>query len=254
MTIYSPLEQFQIYPILSLYFRSFDISITNETVIYVIVLILSFLLLSSISSSSNSGYYIVPSRVQLIVEYFFNSVSVQVYDNLKSHKAKEFFPIIFVIFCLILSLNLIGLVPYSFTLTSQFIITIGFSFSLFIGVNIIAFRYHGITFFSLFLPSGTSVALSFLLVPIELISYIFRPISLGTRLFANMMAGHTLLKVIAGFGYKLMSSTGILFLFHYVPVLVLFPLLVLEIGVAFIQSFVFMILICIYLYDAIHLH
>ena len=104
------------------------------------------------------------------------------------------------------------------------------------------------------LPPGTSVALSFLLVPIELISFVFKPISLSIRLFANMMAGHTLLKVIAGFGYTLMSASGSLFLLHIFPLLLLVPLFFLELGVAIIQSFVFSILICIYINDALNLH
>ncbi|MEY4050709.1 MAG: synthase subunit 6 [Bacteroidota bacterium] len=109
-------------------------------------------------------------------------------------------------------------------------------------------------FFALFLPPGTSIVLAFLLVPIELISYVFKPVSLSIRLFANMMAGHTLLKVIAGFACTLMANSGILFLLHYVPLLILIPLFGLELGVALIQSFVFSILICIYLNDSINLH
>lgn len=153
-----------------------------------------------------------------------------------------------------MSLNLIGLVPYSFTLTSHLIVTLALSLSVFIGINIVCARLHGLNMFSLFLPSGTPITLALLLVPIELISYIFKPISLSIRLFANMMAGHTLLKVIAGFAYTLMGNTGILFLMHYVPLLILIPLFGLELGVALIQSFVFSILVCIYLNDSINLH
>jgi ATP synthase subunit 6 len=145
-------------------------------------------------------------------------------------------------------------VPYSFTLTSHLIVTFALSLFVFIGINIICIRLHGLEFFSLFLPSGTSVVLSLLLVPIELISYIFKPISLSIRLFANMMAGHTLLKVIAGFAWTLMGCTGVLFVIHYVPLLILIPLFGLELGVALIQAFVFSILTCIYLNDAISLH
>jgi ATP synthase subunit 6 len=123
-----------------------------------------------------------------------------------------------------------------------------------IGINIICVRHHGIEIFSLFLPSGTGVLLGLLLVPIELISYIFKPISLSIRLFANMMAGHTLLKVIAGFGWTLMGCSGILFLLFQVPFFILIPLMCLELGVALIQSFVFSVLISIYLNEAIHLH
>jgi ATP synthase subunit 6 len=177
-----------------------------------------------------------------------------VLDNIKSSKSAKFFPLIFFLFLFILSLNTIGLIPYSFTLTSHLIITLVLSVSVFIGINIICLKIHGINFFSLFLPSGTSVALSFLLIPIEFISYIFKPISLSIRLFANMMAGHTLLKVIVGFSYILLGSTGILFLLQFIPLLILIPLFGLELGVALIQSFVFSTLICIYLNDCINLH
>lgn len=125
---------------------------------------------------------------------------------------------------------------------------------MFIGINIICARKHGMKMFSLFLPPGTSIGLAFLLVPIEFISYIFKPISLSIRLFANMMAGHTLLKVIAGFAFALVTASGGLFIVHLVPLLILIPLFGLELGVALIQSFVFSVLISIYLNDALNLH
>jgi ATP synthase subunit 6 len=154
-----------------------------------------------------------------------------------------------------MSLNTIGLIPYSFTLTSHLIITFGISISIFIGINIICAKLHGIKMFSLFLPEGISLALAFLLIPIELISYIFKPINLSVRLFVNMMAGHTLLKVIAGFAYVLTTSSSIIFsIIYYIPLLFLVPLFGLELAVALIQSFVFSLLICIYLNDAINLH
>lgn len=177
-----------------------------------------------------------------------------VHENIKDKKSQFFFPLVFSIFLLLLSLNLIGLIPYSFTLTSHLIVTLSLSLSIFIGINIICVKKHGINFFSLFLPSGTSVVLAFLLVPIELLSYIFKPISLSIRLFANMMAGHTLLKVIAGFAFALMSKVGFLFFLHYIPILILIPLFALEFAVALIQSFVFSILICIYINDVLNLH
>ena len=175
-------------------------------------------------------------------------------DNIQSKDAQRFFPLVFTVFISILFINLTGLVPYSFTLTSHLIVTFAISLSIFIGINIVCARKHGLKMFALFLPPGTSLGLAFLLVPIEFISYIFKPISLSIRLFANMMAGHTLLKVIAGFGYTLMGLGGLLFFLHYVPLLILIPLFALEFGVALIQTFVFSILICIYINDAINLH
>jgi len=177
-----------------------------------------------------------------------------VQENIGGKRSQEFFPLIFTLFFFVLCMNLIGLVPYSFTVTSHFIVTLILSLIIFLGMNIICIRIHGLKFFSLFLPSGTSFALSFLLVPVEIISYIFKPLSLAIRLFCNMMAGHTLLKVFAGFAWSLMSFSGILFFLQYIPILILIPLFGLELGVAFIQAFVFSLLTCIYLNDALNLH
>lgn len=251
---FSPLEQFQVLPIFSVYLNFIDISLTNETIILVLILFFSSVLFTSLVKEQESGYFIVPNRWQSVIEIIYKLILSLVTDNIKDKKNQHFFPLVFSIFFLLLSINLIGLIPYSFTLTSHLIVTLTLSLSIFIGINIICVRLHGINFFSLFLPAGTSVVLAFLLVPIELISYIFKPISLSIRLFANMMAGHTLLKVIAGFAFTLMGNVGILFLLHYVPLLILIPLFGLELGVALIQSFVFSILICIYLNDAINLH
>jgi len=250
----SPLEQFQVLPIIGFYFNGFDISITNETIILGLILFFSLVYFNSILKQENSSFYIVPNRWQAVVEIIYSLILSLVIDNIRDKKGQYFFPLVFFIFLFILSLNLIGLIPYSFTLTSHLIVTLSLSLAVFIGINIVCIRIHGINFFSLFLPSGTSIVLALLLVPIELISYVFKPISLSIRLFANMMAGHTLLKVIAGFAYTLMSNTGILFMLHYVPLLILIPLFGLELGVALIQSFVFSILICIYLNDSINLH
>lgn len=249
---FSPLEQFQVLPIFSVYLNFVDLSLTNETVILVLILFFSCVLFTSLVKESS--YFIVPNRWQSVIEIIYKLILSLVTDNIKDKKNQHFFPLVFSIFFLLLSINLIGLIPYSFTLTSHLIVTLTLSLSIFIGINIICVRLHGINFFSLFLPAGTSVVLAFLLVPIELISYIFKPISLSIRLFANMMAGHTLLKVIAGFAFTLMGNVGVLFLLHYIPLLILIPLFGLELGVALIQSFVFSILICIYLNDAINLH
>lgn len=150
-------------------------------------------------------------------------------------------------------LNLLGLIPFSFTLTSHLVITFSLSLASFIGINILSFKKYGIKFFSLFLPSGTTTVLAFLLVPIELVSYIFKPISLSIRLFANLLAGHALLKVIAGFAITLLSAGGISVILHFIPLIILIPLFGLELGVALIQSFVFAVLICIYINDSLNI-
>jgi len=249
----SPLEQFQVIPIISLQYGIFDFSITNETVILIIIFFLTMSLIFSLVKEDNT-FYIIPSKWQVVIEGVYKLILSLVVDNIRDKRGQLFFPLVFSIFLFILSLNLIGLVPYSFTLTSHLIVTLALSLAVFIGINIICIRIHGMKFFSLFLPPGTSIVLALLLVPIELISYVFKPVSLSIRLFANMMAGHTLLKVIAGFACTLMANSGILFLLHYVPLLILIPLFGLELGVALIQSFVFSILICIYLNDSINLH
>ena len=250
----SPLEQFQILPLIPFYYGVLDFTITNSTIILVLIFLFLFLLISNILKQKNFTFSIVPNRWQSTIEMMYTLILSLIKENIKSKRGPLFFPLVFSIFIFILSLNLIGLIPYSFTLTSHLVVTLALSLSIFIGINIICIQLHGINFFSLFLPSGTSISLALLLVPIEMVSYVFKPISLSIRLFANMMAGHTLLKVIVGFAYTLMSNVGIVFFLHYIPLFILIPLFGLELGVALIQSFVFSILICIYINDSINLH
>jgi ATP synthase subunit 6 len=250
----SPLEQFQVFPIVNLTANFFDVSITNETIILFLIFIISYVFFYSCAHQKDESFFLIPSVWQSFIEIIYSLIMSLVLDNIKNNQNTKFFPLIFFLFLFVLSLNTIGLIPYSFTLTSHLIITLILSLSIFIGINIICLKIHGINFFSLFLPSGTSVSLAFLLIPIEFISYVFKPISLSIRLFANMMAGHTLLKVIVGFSYILLGGTGILFLVQFIPLLILIPLFGLELGVALIQSFVFSTLICIYLNDCINLH
>jgi ATP synthase subunit 6 len=266
----SPLEQFEIRPIFTLNLGFFDLVITNAMVMVLVAVAGLAILLYAISclfsrvklictskdeiTIRNVCFYIVPNRWQGVIESMQKFILKMVGENIKNKDAQYYFPLIFFLFFYMLMLNLIGLIPYSFTLTSQIIVTLSISVAVFIGINIVSIRKHGIHTFALFLPPGTSIVLALLLVPIELISYIFKPISLSIRLFANMMAGHTLLKVIAGFAYTLMGCSGIYFILHYVPVFILVVILVLELAVAAIQAFVFSLLICIYINDALNLH
>jgi ATP synthase subunit 6 len=176
-----------------------------------------------------------------------------VIDNI-GLKGRPYFSILFTLFLTILISNLTGLVPYSFTTTSHLIVTFYLGLSFFIAVNIIGIAVHGNTFFCLFLPQGSSIYLAPLLIPIEIVSYVFRPISLSVRLFANMMAGHTLLKVIVGFSWSMMACGGATFVAHLAPLCVLVILVGLELAVACIQTYVFIILTCIYFNDALNLH
>jgi len=245
---FSPLEQFIVIP-----YSFFGFSFTNQTIVLFLLFVFIEVLVASIVSK-DSTFYIKPLAWQRVLEGINSLVLSLAVDNIKDKKASRFTPLLYFVFLFVLLLNLVGLIPFSFTLTSHIIVTFALALILFIGINIIGIRKFGVQYFSLFLPPGTSIVLSLLLVPIELISYIFKPVSLSIRLFANMMAGHTLLKVIAGFGFTLMNLGGGLFVLHYFPLFLLIPLLGLELAVALIQTFVFSILICIYLNDALNLH
>lgn len=250
---FSPLEQFDIVPFFNIRLGVFDFTITNETIVLVIAFLFTLAVFFSLLNKDES-FSIFPEKFQVFIEIIYSLILSLISDNIKDTRGQLFFPLVFTLFLFILTLNVIGLIPYSFTLTSHIIVTLALSLAVFIGINIVCVRMHGLHFFALFLPPGTSIALAFLLVPIELISYIFKPISLSIRLFANMMAGHTLLKVIAGFAVTLASASGIVMLLQFVPTIILIPLFGLELAVAFIQSFVFSILICIYLNDSINMH
>src|SRR6201990_289662 len=165
-----------------------------------------------------------------------------------------FFPLMYVLFMFILVNNLIGLVPYSFASTSHFILTFSLSFTIVLGATILGFQRHGLKFFSLFVPSGCPLALLPLLVLIEFISYLSRNVSLGLRLAANILSGHMLLNILAGFTYNIMSS-GILFFFlGLLPLAFIIAFSGLELAIAFIQAQVFVVLSCSYIKDALDLH
>jgi ATP synthase subunit 6 len=254
--LYTPLEQFQIISIFPINFFCLDFSFTNLVLINLIVLFLMLFVIKSISSEPSRGgtvsFFFVPGVWQTFFEMVYETVSQLVYDNLNAD-GEKYLPYISTLFTFILFNNLIGLIPYSFTVTSHLIVTFTLSLSIFIGVFIIGCQRHNIQMLSVFLPANTSFFLALLLVPIELISYIFKPISLGVRLFANLMAGHTLLKVIVGFSWSLLMLEDMLSVIHVVPLLVLVLLMGLELGVALIQAYVFIVLTCIYLNDSINL-
>ena len=200
--LYTPLEQFQIISLLSIKLFCFDFSITNLVLVNFLVLLVFGIVIFSFSSNTNylkeTSFFFIPSTWQVLLEALYNFSSQLLFDNINKN-GEKYFPFISVIFTFVLFSNLIGLIPYSFTATSHLIVTFSLSFSIFIGINIICIQIHKFHMLSLFIPPNTSFGLALLLVPIELLSYIFKPISLGVRLFANLMAGHTLLKVIVGF-------------------------------------------------------
>ena len=200
--LYTPLEQFQIILLYSIKLFCFDFSITNLALVnFLVLLCFSVVIILFSSNSTNTkeiSFFFIPSTWQVVVEIFYEFSSQLLFDNINKN-GERYFPFISVVFTFVLFSNLIGLIPYSFTATSHLIVTFSLSLSIFIGINVICIQTHKFHMLSLFIPPNTSFGLALLLVPIELLSYTFKPISLGVRLFANLMAGHTLLKVIVGF-------------------------------------------------------
>jgi F-type H+-transporting ATPase subunit a len=174
-------------------------------------------------------------------------------DNIGS--ANEIYlPFVYSLFFFIIIANLNGNIPYGFTITTSIMVSIGLSVMIFLGVTILGLQKHGVHFFAFFVPSGTPLALVPLLVLIELISYLARAVSLGVRLFANMVAGHTLLKILSTFLYQLFTTSIVVFFVTLIPFAIFVALIGLELAVSIIQAYVFSILVCSYLKDAIELH
>lgn len=243
---YTPFEQFEINPIFSI---NTALSFTNSSLfaLIAVTILVFFFYLSTYRAS------IVPNSWQSGIELLYEFVSGLVYGQI-GNRGYKYLPLIFTTFTFILACNMLGMVPYTFTVTSHLIVTLGLAMAIFIGVNIIAGQQHGLHFFSFFLPQGVSLALAPFLVLIELISYLFRVVSLAVRLFANMMSGHALLKILAGFSWTMSSHGGLIFVASFVPLAIVFILTGLELAIAFLQAYVFSVLVCIYLNDAIHLH
>lgn len=248
--IFTPLEQFSIISLIPIRLGNFDISFTNSSFYLLCTTGLVLLLFHLVMLH---GGNVVPSRWQSLVEMIYEFVLSLVEEQIGT-KGRKYFPLIFALFVFLLFTNLIGMIPYSFTATSHLIVTFGLSLSLFIGITIVGFQVHGLHFFSFLLPKGAPLILAPLLVVLELVSYCFRAVSLGVRLFANMMAGHTLVKILSGFAWTMLSVGGLLAVAAIIPFGIVFALTGLEIGVACLQAYVFTILTSIYLNDAINLH
>lgn len=251
--IASPLEQFELIPLIPISLgENFDISFTHST-LFMFIGVTVFLMLFRMILIEGGGT-LVPSRWQVFIEGMWDLCTSCVNDTITHGKGQKYFPIVFALFSFVLLSNLTGVVPYSFTTTSHLALTLGLSMITFLGYHIIGIRKHGIRFLELYYPAGVSLALAPLIVPIEFLSATSRVISLSVRLFANMMAGHTLLKVIAGFAWQMMSLGPVMFFAHLVTLGVLTLLVGLEMAVAFIQAYVFAVLTCIYLNEAENLH
>lgn len=237
----SPLQQFEIAPIIPIEVGGLDLSYTNSALWMTLAVVVTTVLLTV----GMRGRAMVPGRLQSVAELSYEFIANMVRDNAGA-EGKPYFPFLFTLFFFILFCNLLGMIPYSFTPTSHIIVTFGMALVVFIGVTIIGFAKNGLGFIRLFVPSGVPIPLLFILVPIEIISYFVRPISLSLRLFANMMAGHTMLKVFGGFVISLGFVAG------WAPLAFLVALTGLEIGIAMLQAYVFTILSCLYLHDALH--
>ncbi len=240
----NPMQQFTVFRIgPEIKIAGVDLSFTNASLFMVISasIILFFLFFGSKEKK------IIPDKIQLMAEMFYSFVAKMISDTAGT-KAKPFFPFIFSLFMFVLFCNMVGMLPYSFTVTSHIIVTLIMALFIFVAVTIIGFVKHGFKYLSIFVPSGVPAVLLPLITIIEIISYLSRPVSLSVRLFANMMAGHTMLKVFGSF----VVSLGILG--GWLPLSFSVALTGLEILVAFLQAYVFAILTCIYLNDALNLH
>ncbi|HYH40306.1 MAG TPA: F0F1 ATP synthase subunit A [Azospirillum sp.] len=245
-----PLHQFQINPIVQLVIAGYDVSFSNSALFMVVAALLVYGLLTF----GMKARALVPGRLQSLAEMFYEFVAGMVREN-AGHDAKPYFPFVFTLFMFILFGNMLGMIPYTFTFTSHIIVTFALALTVFVFVTVLALMKHGLHFFSFFMPHGAPIALAPILIPIEVISYVMRPVSLSIRLFANMMAGHTMLKVFAGFTVLMIGALGSVgFLAGIVPVAINIALTGFEFLVAFLQAYVFSILTCLYIRDALELH
>lgn len=249
--IFAPLEQFQILSLTNIFGLKYII--TNFVLINALSLLL-FVGLICLNSPkiknlfNNSLFYFLPNVWQKSIE-FFSEIVTNIISNFISNSSEKYFPVIATLFNFILFSNLVGLLPYSFTTTSHLIITFTLSFAIFIGISIITFKKYSLESFSLFLPANTSFFLALLLVPIEFVSYLAKPISLGARLFINLMAGHSTLKIVIGFAWSMLLLENFLSFGFFIPMIVLVVLFGLELGIALIQTYVFIVLTCIYIQE-----
>jgi len=237
-----PLEQFGIERLVPIHIGGIDVSYTNSALWMTVAVVLITALM--VLGTRNAA--LVPGRLQSIAEMSYEFVADMIDTNV-GHEGRQYFPFIFTLFMFILFANLLGMIPYSFTFTSHIIVTFALAAVVFIGVTVIGIVRHGFHFLSLFVPQGVPKVLLLLLVPIELLSYFIRPFTLSIRLFANMLAGHTMLAIFGGFA----ASIGLLAVF---PLGIDIMLVALELLVAVLQAYVFAILTCLYLSEAIHLH
>ncbi|HKD21090.1 MAG TPA: F0F1 ATP synthase subunit A [Rhizomicrobium sp.] len=244
----NPMEQFAVKPIFHIPVGHYDLAFTNQSLwMCIVVGFASLFMLAAVASPK-----LVPGRLQSMGELTYEFVAGML-RSAAGEDGVRFFPFVFTIFVFVLFSNFFGLIPGAFTVTSQIAVTFALASLVILTVIITGFAVHGIGFLKLFVPDAPFLLL-LLLVPIEVISFFTRPISLSVRLFANMLAGHTMLKVFAGFVIALGSAGGVWFAVSVAPMALIIAITALEMLVAFLQAYVFAILTCIYLNEALHLH
>lgn len=251
--IISPLDQFEIRNLLSLeapVLGNMNISITNIG----LYLVLSTFIILTASVLATNYNKIISNSWSISQESLYATIHSIVTNQINAGKGQLYFPFIYTLFIFILINNLIGMVPYSFASTSHFILTFALSFTVVLGATILGFQKHGLEFFSLLVPAGCPLGLLPLLVLIEFISYLARNISLGLRLAANILSGHMLLNILAGFTYNIMTSGFIFFFLGLIPLAFIIAFSGLELGIAFIQAQVFVVLTSSYIKDGLDLH
>jgi F-type H+-transporting ATPase subunit a len=250
--ILSPLSQFEVTSLIGLnapILGHLNLTLTNLGLYSLFVLFVVI----GLHYFGNNDSNLIPSKWSISLESSYASLSSMVREQIGA-QSEIYLPFVYSLFFFILIGNLISNVPYSFAVTASGVVSLGLSVTIFIGVTILALSIHGIKFFSFFIPAGTPLALVPLLVLIELISYLARAVSLGVRLFANIVAGHTLLKILSTYLYKLFTGSLIVAIITLVPFTIFLALIGLELAVSLIQAFVFTLLVCSYLRDAIELH
>ena len=237
---HNPMEQFEIKPLISMHLGNLDVSFTNSAAFMFLVVALA----CALTIAAVNARALVPTRVQSIAELLYEFMRSTLLDVAGPH-ARPYLPFIFTLFLFLLLSNLVGMVPYTFTVTSHIAVTATLAVVVFVGVTLIGLFKHGFKFLGLFAPHGAPVWILPVLVPIEVLSYFVRPLTLSLRLFANMTAGHTLLKVLGGF----VAGLGV---FGILPIAFIGVMTGFEFIVAVLQAYIFTILTCVYLNDALH--
>lgn len=248
--VQSPLDQFNINVLLRIDSILLSLTFTNFT-LYSILTVILVMGLSTLTTNNNR---IIPSKWGLSIESLFTTIQEMVLSQIGGSKGQYYFPFVFTLFMTILISNLVSMIPYSFAISSHLVFTISLSVVIFLGVTILGFYEHKQGYFALFVPMGCPLVLVPLLVFIELLSYMARSVSLGLRLGANILSGHMLMAILGGFIYNIMASNILFFILGFIPLTVVFGIMSLEFGIAAIQAYVFCILACSYIKEALYIH